>query len=226
VGEIVKTTFTIPESGRSGDLLQVVVGKGDQAEITETENWANIFRQILATADAGNDSVAIPFPFMPVSDADVWALAQGVAETVRSYDAETVATGGSLRHVSLYNMSLTTADILGFILRQLLYDRKCVRVQEKPESHDSIPDVQIESSHRLGDESENQQPSTGTEVNKQSEWFEIDRVLRQRKNKSRMQYLVKWKGNETNTWVDRKNLSDAALQHFLMHRKQRKRKQH
>jgi hypothetical protein len=50
--------------------------------------------------------------------------------------------------------------------------------------------------------------------NNANEWHTIDRILRHRKHKGRMQYLVKWETNDPPSWIDHADITNAALQQY------------
>ena len=56
--------------------------------------------------------------------------------------------------------------------------------------------------------------STSPKISRQAvmdEWCAIDKILRQRKPKGGVQYLVKWEGSDQNSWVKRADVSDFAV---------------
>jgi hypothetical protein len=60
-----------------------------------------------------------------------------------------------------------------------------------------------------------------------SEWHEIECVLKRQKRSGKDMFLVRWKATKEETWVQRKDVSPAALQHFdATHPKRRRRRAH
>jgi hypothetical protein len=58
-----------------------------------------------------------------------------------------------------------------------------------------------------------------------SEWYEIDSVLKRRRQKKGDEFLVKWKDSDQTDWVKSENVSPATLQEFLQrHHRRRKRR--
>ena len=55
-------------------------------------------------------------------------------------------------------------------------------------------------------------------------WYTIEKILKQRKHRSKTQYLVKWEGSDTLQWCDRENVTDYAIQMYLTAKKRKKRK--
>ena len=58
------------------------------------------------------------------------------------------------------------------------------------------------------------------ETNTTGDWYAVE----QRMYKGRRQYFVRWKQTEDTDWIERKDLTDAAVSHFLATRKRRRRR--
>jgi hypothetical protein len=67
------------------------------------------------------------------------------------------------------------------------------------------------------------QPAGGPNTNT-SDWYPIETVLRHERTKVQDMYLVKWKGQDSTSWIVRKDLSEATLRLFLATRRHRYRR--
>ena len=109
-------------------------------------------------------------------------------------DKDPLLAQGLLRTVDFVCASLLAGDVLASVFRHML---------------------QAESS------STDQQPDDRTDVQsvpttpQSADWYEIDAVLKRRKQNNRDLFLVKWKGTEETSWVKRSDLSPAAIQQYI-----------
>ena len=63
-----------------------------------------------------------------------------------------------------------------------------------------------------------------TEANTDQEWYEVKRVLKTKRPRGKDLYLVEWADSPINSWVERKDLTDYALQAFYASRPPRRRR--
>ena len=67
-------------------------------------------------------------------------------------------------------------------------------------------------------------PEAPTEANTDQEWYEVKRVIKTKRSRGKDLYLVEWADSPTNSWVERKDLTDYALQAFYASRPPRPRR--
>ena len=169
-------------------------------------------QRIDALAEAS--TVIIPFPGINTPDSQLWTTAGLVAKAVNCFDATVTSTRGSIRDIVFTNLSLLTADVLSFVLRQAFQ----VTDQQQAIVDDNSLQVEVDSVPNVTETIvASQQPN-------QDEWYTIEGILKQRKYKNKMQYLVKWEGYDATQWCDRENVTDYAIQRFLADKKRKKRR--
>lgn len=122
--------------------------------------------------------------------------AQAATEAVKEF-ADTSANR-QLKTIQFVHDSLLSADTFTTVLRNLLVD-----------SSNDQPSIT--------NKTENNKPAT-------SEWYEIDHIIKRQKRAGKDMFLVKWKGTDDESWVRRKDLSPAALQHFYANHPKRRRR--
>jgi hypothetical protein len=109
---------------------------------------------------------------------------------------------------------LLNADVITTVCRKIFNDQ----VVASDLASDSVEITEkdlVDEPNRTDDTTETVMPNTT--------WHAVKRVLKRRKKKGRVQYLVEWDEDSSQSWVDRSNLSDAALQSFLATRKPKRR---
>jgi hypothetical protein len=65
---------------------------------------------------------------------------------------------------------------------------------------------------------------TPTDANTDNVWYEVKRILKTKRQRGKDLYLVEWADSPTNSWVERKDLTDYALQAFYASRPPRRRR--
>ena len=70
---------------------------------------------------------------------------------------------------------------------------------------------------------------TGTKATQPSpaaadEWFTIDKIVKHKRVRSKDWYLVQWADNDSQSWIQRKDISDCAIQEYYKTRSRKKRK--
>ena len=133
---------------------------------------------------------------------DAWSIAQTIAEALKSF-ADNV-TDGVLTKIELNCQSILEADIFATVFQQILKDA----VTSKQPSTDSPENV----------------PQSIKETKQTTEWYEIDCVLKRRKQAGGDRFLVRWKDSKEESWVKRQDLSPAAIQHFYSQHPKRQRR--
>jgi O-acetyl-ADP-ribose deacetylase (regulator of RNase III) len=143
-----------------------------------------------AHTDAKPDVTSMALPAISTGKfgVDDWTMAHAAAKAVLQFDADTATKPGSLRVIKFVSLSLTTADVLVAVFRQVLKKEDTVATDT------DVPMPPVD--------------------NNANEWHTIDRILRHRKHKGRMQYLVKWETNDPPSWIDHADITNAALQQY------------
>lgn len=184
------------------------------------ETLDNQLVEMLRVIDASTNvsTVVIPFPGIDTPDNQLWTIAGLHAKALKQFEADTLLNIGSLRDVIFTNLSLLTADVLSVVLRQAF--QVIEPEEEKP------PDVstEVESTDKEVDVVPNDEALTTEPHDEHNGWYTIERILKQRKHKNKMQYLVKWEGYDATQWCDRAHVTDYAVQRYLADKKSRKRK--
>lgn len=154
----------------------------------------------------GLGSIAIPVIGTEREGFDVWTSAHAAIKAVQRFDADLAPTTGSLRMIKFVMLTLSTADVFAAVCRELFSGTST----EPVETGGTLPlsaDTQV---------------SPPPPINEQ--WHEIDHIVRHRKHKGRDQYLVQWRSDSSKSWIDRADVTDAALQHFYATRRTRRRR--
>jgi O-acetyl-ADP-ribose deacetylase (regulator of RNase III) len=151
-------------------------------------------------------SIAIPIIGTEREGFDAWTSAHAAIKAVQRFDADSALTTESLRLIKFVMLTLSTADVFAAVCREILTGKS----SEPPESNETSPSA-----------ADAQTPSSPTAS---EDWHEIDHIVRHRKYKGRDQYLVQWRSDSSKSWIDRADVSDAALQHFYATRRTRRRR--
>jgi O-acetyl-ADP-ribose deacetylase (regulator of RNase III)/transposase InsO family protein len=164
------------------------------------------FYTCLTNTDLRKDATTLALPAISTGKlgVDEWTMAHAAAKAVLKFDTDTASSPGSLRVIKFVSLSLTTADVLVAVFKQLLQNDNTVATDTSVSPPE--PDK------------------------KTTEWHTIDRILRHRKFKGRTQYLVKWETNDAPSWIDHADITNAALQHYYStrttQRRRRRRQRH
>ena len=94
------------------------------------------------------------------------------------------------------------------------------------EVSDSAPAVLDDgtNSGSLSVESVTTRSGTQPAANPANDWYEVKRILKTKRKNGKDFYLVEWADSTTNTWVERKDLTDYAVQAFYASRPTRRRR--
>ena len=99
------------------------------------------------------------------------------------------------------------------------------------DDYPAVDDIQTAPSHEIvvSDSPSNTEIVAGnteapTEANTDQEWYEVKRVLKTKRSRGKDLYLVEWADSPINSWVERKDLTDYALQAFYASRSPRRRR--
>jgi O-acetyl-ADP-ribose deacetylase (regulator of RNase III) len=177
------------------------------------------FYNCLNMIDQSPNFASIVFPAISagIYGMDGWTVSHAAAKALKQFDADTRQAPGSLRQVEFIMLSLTLADTMSAVCREVLPDVQVINQDATPAA-DNAADVAAPS--EVCEPCQAAEP----EAERTDEWFTIDRLLRHRRQRGKDWYLVKWVDYETPSWIERSNITDAALQHFYANRKRRKRR--
>ena len=73
-------------------------------------------------------------------------------------------------------------------------------------------------------QSESQTPDTPAAPCDHQQWFEAERLIKQRGKGSKKQFLVRWKGGDPDSWEPTKNLTPALLREFYIAKDSKRRR--
>jgi O-acetyl-ADP-ribose deacetylase (regulator of RNase III) len=177
------------------------------------------FYNCLTLVDQSPNFTAIAFPAISagIYGMDGWSVSHAAVEAVKQFDADTQRAPGSLRQIEFIMLSLTLADTVSTVCREKLASTPIIDLEVLPTA-DILTDVVPPDDAVINN------PTAETVTARTGEWFAIDRLLRHRRQRGKDLYLVKWMDSEIPSWIERSNITDAALQHFYANRKRRRRR--
>jgi len=177
------------------------------------------FYNCLRLVDQSSTFSSIAFPAISagIYGMDSWTVAHAAAKAVKQFDVDTQQAPGSLRHIEFIMLSLTLADTVSAVCREVLPDAQGI-------SHDVTSAADVTADNTPPGATNGPSQTTEPEAERSEEWYTIDRLLRHKRQRGKDWYLVKWVDYETPSWIERSNITDAALQHFYANRKRRKRR--
>ena len=151
---------------------------------------------------------------------DAWHIAQALAEALRQAPAELSAD--QHQTIEILCNSVLEADIFTTVFKQILRDDSII----SQTAETSTPNDGANRPSQIEAVPTNNIPTADTHLpSKAQEWYEIDCVLKRRKQAGGDRFLVKWKDSGEQSWVKRQDLSPAAIQHFYaQHHQRRKRR--
>ena len=227
LNEVVKANFgtglpaTITTPAGTLEVVNTLVyAVVDETSMCEQNELKHSLTQALKVASETASSVTIPFPDIDHAENQTWSIAQACAESVLDYQKESSTSDLKvLTRVKFVCNSLLQADVLNTVCRKLIgshHDNIQQLIVSTPDTPQTITDGPMVINA----------PTDQNANNYTNTWHTVKEVLRRRRHKGRMQYLVRWAETDGTDWVDRRDLSDAALQHFVATRKRRKRKRY
>ena len=200
-------------------ILHAVVTDNGQSRTSQLQSTVI---NLLEAADKLPDvsSIAIPFTGIRVEEGELWAAAGALVKAIQQFENDTVNSPGSLTSVTFCTVCMLNADVLTVVLKQGL--------QVKVQTDDMAADNKLSASDGAAEVTDiSDAIDTSPQASRQAatdEWWAIDKILKQRKHKGKVQYLVKWEGSDQNSWVKRADVSDFAVQAFLAERKRNKKR--
>ena len=213
----------LPEYRQSPELVQSLL--------------CNSFYNSLVLAENTPDVTAIALPAISggVFGVDRWSVAQAAADAINRFDADTGDLPGSLKRIYFVNLTLSVADTMSAVFRELLQVPQ-VDADQSGRSEDTLVEPPSTDGSQATDgvrQSDGASPDTADTLTNApqvpimpgpSSWYPIEAIINHRQKGRRMEYLVKWQGSDETTWVDRKDVTDFAVQQFYANRGARRRR--
>ena len=150
--------------------------------------------------------LAVPFPDFNEWNSRVWSVSQDCIDAIVEF--QKARKDCHLSQVTVVCNSLLQADVLRVVCEQLLAVKNDDSQQNRLASETDQPLVPI--------------VDTPKETTTPTEWHVIKEVLKRRKYKGKIQFLVKWEEDDSVSWVDRKDVTDAAIQQFISKQSKRR----
>jgi hypothetical protein len=181
----------------------------DSDELLAETTLNHTFYNCLCEADKHRDfqTLALLMLVIRQDQFDPWTAAHAAAKTIIAFDNDTAYKPGTLRSITFFTLTLSVADVLHVVFRQVLQDNTQVQI----ETH-----VQREA-QQLNSQTTQQEPSD-------TQWYPIKCILKRHKRKGKYWYLVHWEHNDEKSWVKRQDVSEAAMRQFNATHKQTKRR--
>lgn len=165
---------------------------------------------VFKLADESVSMLTLPFPDFYDSEGQVWSISQDCIEALIEFQ-KSRNTDGLLTQIVIACNALLQADVMRVVADKLL--TLPVADSCEKESSNEVDPLTTTSSD------ENEPVPTAMNM----EWHAIKEILKRRKFKGKVQYLVSWESDNSQSWVNRGDLTDAAVQHFIAKNGRRKR---
>jgi hypothetical protein len=162
----------------------------------------------LADDTVGLNSLVVPFPDFNNSESQIWALSQDCIESLIDFH-KARTKNRQLSQINIACNSLLQADVLKVVCNQLLTVGLPVA-----NSRNDVTNGGVDTSITPVEP----EPTTNA-----TEWHTVKEVLKRRKVRNKVQYLVRWESDDSESWVPRSDLTDAAVQSFIAKQSRRKR---
>jgi hypothetical protein len=181
----------------------------DSDELLAETTLNRTFYNCLCEADKHRDFQTLAIPMLGVrqDQFDPWTAAHAAAKANIAFDNDTVHKPGTLRSITFSTLTLSVVDILNVVFRQVLQDNTQVQMETHVQQETQQPNSQT-----------TQQEASGTQ------WYPTKCILKHQKRKNKHWYLVHWEGTDEKSWVERQNVSEAALRQFNATHKSTKRR--
>ena len=199
---------------------------------------ADISNKLLYSLHMANEhvtSIAIPFTSIKRFEMQVWESAQLLIELLISFFTAS-SMNDNIKHISLVCNSLLCVDVLRTVCKTTLAslpsaDKQIVPndidseqiklnteiVQQSTANNDIVTDDKVQDDIIQTDN----EPTNNTTKADDDQWYSIEGILKQRMYKSRRQYLIQWSDGSTPSWLERKDISQAAVEDFNRNRKKK-----
>ena len=190
------------------------------------------FAACLQTADHmdGVTSIAMPAISAGIFGMDAWTVSGEAIKALLDFDRNSSNSRGDLVKVEFVCLDLLVADTMNAVFRQGLPPPKtnlgdCDLGEDDTidnplvgDDYPAVEDIQTAPPREIevSDSPSNTEIVAGntmtpTEANPDQEWYEVKRVLKTKRLRGKDLYLVEWADSPTNSWVERKDLTDYAL---------------
>jgi transposase InsO family protein len=161
--------------------------------VDKTQNsFKTPMNELLQLANESVSTMVIPFPDFFESDSQVWSVSQDCIEALLAFQS-VKQVNERLSHVTIVCNSLLQSDVLKVVCEQLLKRKESLILDALDAEKDATDS-----------------PS--------STWHSVKAVLKKRNHRGKVQFLVQWQEDDSKSWVNRADLTDAAVQLFLTQR--------
>jgi hypothetical protein len=199
-------------------------------------------------------SIAIPAISAGLFGMDAWSVSHAAVQALLAFDAKTVSSAGDMVTVEFVCLDLSIADAMSVVFRQelapLISGTPTMTADDAddpdPLTDDDLPPVEdipselvpadvtlhptpavpVDAANPDSVTVEDVPSPSGTRslVNPASEWHDIKQILKHKRSHRKDFYLVDWAECPTPSWVERKHLTDYALQRFYASRPPRRKR--
>jgi O-acetyl-ADP-ribose deacetylase (regulator of RNase III) len=167
----------------------------------------------LADETAGSNVLTMPAIGANFFGVNQWPLAHAVASAIKQFVNDTTHAPGHLKRVVLVNLTLSLADIMSVVFRELF-------------PVDTVPPLVTDTLEQVATPSHDNTAQADMS-NETGEWFEIDCLLKRKRQKGRDLFLVKWKTDDSQpSWEPRSNITPFAIQQFYKAKKAKRKSKH
>ena len=206
----------VTAAGGITSAKQLLLAINTQPDRGAAATCDSVTHEALCTADRhpGIKTLLLLFPNTNVQEQSLWQFAGSTVEAVKQFERDTKDQHGELNCIIFSCKSLLHVDVLGNVLKQAF---------QVPDDDQLAEPLGLE----LLENKDSQPVATDkadSELKPTDEWYAVKRIIKQRKRKNKVQYLVEWEGSTENTWVNRSDISDFAVQAYLASRKHKKRR--
>ena len=176
------------------------------------ESYYNCLK--LADGTPGLHSIAFPAISAGFFGMNQWTVAHAAARAVKQFESDTASSPGELLRVELINLTLSMADVMSVVFREVFPVKTAINDQQQVIDQSQVTTPPVDEIQ--GDSQS--QPAAA------DDWYEIERLLRHKRTKGVDYYLVKWKSSDPDSWEPRVNITDFALQQFYAAQRPKKRR--
>jgi len=200
------------------------------------------FSACLQAADhmEGVTSIAMPAISAGIFGMDAWSVSREAFKALLDFDKNTAGSKGDLNSVEFVCLDLSVADVLNVVFRQGLPPSKTSTNDlgedenfadpHACEDYPAVEDIPGPSTPENDDDDiappeparrtvteaapadETPEGSNVPPADNGSQWYEVKRIIRTKRKSGKDLYLVEWADSPTNTWVEKKDLTDYAIQ--------------
>ena len=206
----------VTAAGGITSAKQLLLAINTQPDRGAAATCDSVTYEALCTADRqpGIKTLLLLFPNTNVQEQNLWQFAMSTVQAAKQFERDTKDQHGELNCIIFSCKSLLHVDVLGNVLKQAF---------QVPDDDQLAEPLGLE----LLENKDSQPVATDkadSELKPTDEWYAVKRIIKQRKRKNKVQYLVEWEGSTENTWVNRSDISDFAVQAYLASRKHKKRR--